>query len=487
MTRLAGIGALALGALVAAAPSAKAMPLLDEVFPDGLPFPFELVLERLTHLAGEDGVQTALIPLGRSLQRYAGAPDYFASPRLVVAVTGDTAGGHDRPRLADRLYLGYQPAAEAVEAISYDDAIGEFVFHEVVDYGASDTAEIERADPQICLRCHQGAGPIFARPLWDETNASVRVATRLSIRGGIFHGAIVRQSVDALEAFDAATDRAALIAVANQLWAEGCPDPTCRAALFTDAIRHRLGAPMIGAAANTFAEHAAARWPGGLDVVSPDLPNRDPMVSLATTEPELILEPTGPMDPETPRPSVTLWQPGPDSYAAAVRHVSDFLSDQDLSWIEQKLARIGATVQETAFPCVRRSVELAGGGEEVRFTCSFAAVTIGGFVTPDLTGRVDVTAGGTTRRAQATAGSDGAAILLHPEGRSLRLPDGRRIAALTLDDDTLILELVADLPALDAALARQAQQGGPAFGPGPFQRRALLRLIGDVLGEDDHG
>ena len=487
MTRPVGIGAFLVGALVAVGPSADATPLLEEVFPHGLPFPFERVLEQLAGIAGEDGIQTALIPLGRSLQRYSAAPDYFASPRLVVAVTGDREGGPDTPYLADRLYIGYQPAAEMVEAISFDETSGGFVFHEIVDYGAAEVAEIDRADPQICLRCHQAAGPIFARPLWGETNANAQVAKRLSTLGDVFLGASVTESVDALDAFDAATDRAALIAAANQLWSEGCPDPVCRAALFADAIRRGLNAPMTGMAAETFRTNAAARWPGGLSVVSPDLPNRDPVALLATFEPDAILDPAGAMDPETPRPPVTVWQPGADSYDAAVRHVSALLSAPDLAWIEQRLAGTAATMEETAVPCAHQRVELESGGAEIRFTCAFANATISGFATPDLTGRIEVTAIGAMYRTPMTTEPAGGALLLHPEGRWLRLPDGRRIAALKLEDGTLTLGLVADLPVLDAALTRSARQGEPAFGPGPFQRRPLLRVIRDVLEEDEHG
>lgn len=484
MNRLTGVGALLTGALLLAGPHAGARPLLEEVFPDGLPFPFERVLERLTRLAGEDGVKTALIPLGRSLQRYSAAPDYFASPRLIVAVTGEGAGGALSPRLADRLYLGFQPAAAAVEAISFDDATGQFVFQEIIDYGAGN-GEIEKADPQICLRCHQAAGPIFARPLWNETNANTRVAMRLSNLGPLFHGAPVRESVDALDAFDAATDRAARIGIANQLWADGCPDPACRAALFADAVRHGLGAPLVGAAAAAFEESAGARWPGGLTVVSPDLPNRDPVALLATVEPDTLLEPAGPMDPETPRPVLTLWRPGPGSYAAAVRETAALLSVRDISWIEQRLAGAGAAMQEHSVPCARQNVELDGGAAEIRFTCTFHGTMIGGFVKPDRTGRIEVVAGGATRRTPVTAEPAGDTILLHPEGRSPRLPDGRRIASLTLTEDALILSAMADLPALDQALMKRARQGDPAFRPAPFPRRPLLHVIDDVFGNSD--
>ena len=211
-------------------------PLLDELFPDGLPFPFEAVLARLRAAAGEEHVATALIPLGRSLQRYAASPDYFASPRIVVAVTGDTAAGPAAPRLADRLFLGYQPAAEVIEAISYNPAAGRFEFQEIVGYTAEGAAPAP-AERAVCVACHQGQGPIFPRPLWTETNANPAVAARLAPLGPSFHGAPVSQTVDALDALDAATDRAARIALANRLWAEACPDASCRAALLIAAIR----------------------------------------------------------------------------------------------------------------------------------------------------------------------------------------------------------------------------------------------------------
>ncbi len=259
------------------------MALLSRLFPEGLPFPFEAALERLRALAGPENVETALIPLGRSLQRYAASPDYFASPRLVVAVTGDHAAGPDDPRLADRLFLGYQPAAEVVEAISYNAEADRFEFQEIVGYGPDGAAEAEPAERGVCLACHQGQGPIFARPLWAETNANPAIAARLVPLGARFHGAPVRQTVDDLEAFDAATDRAARLPLASRLWAEACPDATCRAGLLAAALRVGLGA-VVPAAPPGFSGTEVA-------VVSPDLPNRDPL--LGWEEGENDLETTG--------------------------------------------------------------------------------------------------------------------------------------------------------------------------------------------------
>ena len=95
--------------------------LFDELFagPTGydIPYPFERLLEALDRRIAPATTRTALIPLGRSLQRYAAHPDYFKSPRLVVAVDAD---GVDlgAVRLRGRLFLGFQPADEAREVVS---------------------------------------------------------------------------------------------------------------------------------------------------------------------------------------------------------------------------------------------------------------------------------------------------------------------------------------------------------------------------------
>ena len=82
-----------------------------------------------------------------------------------------------------------------------------------------------RPSGAVCLACHQGEGPIFARPLWTETNANPAVAARLAPLGATLPRRAGRQTVDGLAAFDAATDRAARLRVGDRLWAEGCPEP----------------------------------------------------------------------------------------------------------------------------------------------------------------------------------------------------------------------------------------------------------------------
>src|SRR4051812_33779339 len=73
-----------------------------------VPFPFEHLVARIEAAADCNAAQpctrTVLIPLGRSLQRAAASPDFFAHPRRVLAVTEEGSG----TLLRDRLYLGFQ-------------------------------------------------------------------------------------------------------------------------------------------------------------------------------------------------------------------------------------------------------------------------------------------------------------------------------------------------------------------------------------------
>ena len=75
--------------------------LFDFVAADGVPFPFEALVRKVESDAGcapGECIKPVLIPLGRSLQRTVAAPDFFAFPRVVIAVTGEGAGTDVRPR-----------------------------------------------------------------------------------------------------------------------------------------------------------------------------------------------------------------------------------------------------------------------------------------------------------------------------------------------------------------------------------------------------
>jgi hypothetical protein len=97
-----------------------------------------------------------LIPLGRSLQRTAAAPDFFRHPRAVVAVTGEGTGPM---RAKDRLFIGYQDTSGLLEVISFNEAAGRFEFQIVRDYRAGGTPRVSYANRNVCIACHQNHAP----------------------------------------------------------------------------------------------------------------------------------------------------------------------------------------------------------------------------------------------------------------------------------------------------------------------------------------
>jgi hypothetical protein len=481
---MSGAPASATGPAVLASPAepgpdvAPGVSLLEEIFPDGLPFPFAAVIERLRREAGAQNVATALIPLGRSLQRYGAAPDFFGSPRVMVAVTGDDAAGPGDVRLADRLFLGYQPAAAIIEAITWNPKAGRFEFREVVGY-AEGSGAIEPAERQTCIACHQGHGPIFARPLWSESNANPAVVARLAALGAEYQGAPVRQSVDTLEAFDAATDRAARVVLADELWSEGCTDAACRAALLVAALR--IG---LGAAAGEPETDFGTGWPEGLAAVSPDLPTYDPLRRLAETDAAATLETSGALNPETPRPAVTLWRARPGGFAAAASVIAAQLAPGDFAWIDGRLAPGSGAGETRSLACETRTVDMAAGAE-TRFSCAERDGEAQGFVGAGGTGRIE----SLRLRGEAPLGhmavraihEDGT-TRMRATGRAARLRDGRRVAEFVLADGRVAVRLSDDIGPLAEGLAARAREGATALGPGPFDRRAVLELIEELTG-----
>jgi hypothetical protein len=190
-----------------------------------VPFPFERLVQRLEQRAGcaprERCAKQVLIPLGRSLQRLAAAPEFFKYPRVVAAIDAEPARG-DGPFLKDRIYLGYQEHAGLIEVISYNEAAGRFEFQIVRDYRPGGSPRVIYARRAVCAACHQNLAPVFSLPLWEETNANERVAARLERERPVFYGVPVRRGIDIPDAIDAATGRANRLGVWQRLWSEGC-------------------------------------------------------------------------------------------------------------------------------------------------------------------------------------------------------------------------------------------------------------------------
>lgn len=321
-----------------------------------LPFPFAALLARLdAQLSGDSGsllppAKRVLIPLGRSLQRTAAAPDYFAFPRVVVAADSSPSQ-RSTLLLKDRLYIGYQEKSDVLEVISYNESAARFEFQLVKNYRAGAKPQVVYANRTLCYGCHQNGAPIFSRALWDETNANATVAALLRASGKNFYGISPDRGVDVPYAIDIAVKRANRFALTQRLWREGCggedrPALRCRAGLFTAALQHALSGGRQGMRSGDFMatvdaplrSHATRRWPAGLAVGTADIPNRNPLQGLngPNSWPDdaqlraSYAHVAARFEPLALRPSQEIWHADAgDAVSRLVDDLSEFVADND--------------------------------------------------------------------------------------------------------------------------------------------------------------
>ncbi len=333
-----------------------------------VPYPLARLLRELNAQleadpSGLPPLKITLIPLGRSLQRTAAAPDFFHFPRVIVAVDGASKPGF--APLQDRLFIGYQEKSAILEIISYNESAGRFEFQIVRDYKQGATPSVHYARRTLCLTCHQNAAPIFARPLWDETPANPAIAAQLRATGRDFYG-VKLSGTDIAYFIDAATDRANLFAVWQQIWREGCgPDEAgarCRRDWFDASLRYTLSGVLPPPEPARFT-HLQARWPRlwprGLPIPNPDIPNRDPFTQLAPitaatanssdTDTPLGHVPAA-VEPLNPRPPLAYWRSADPQRLIA--GLASLFNPADIAALDQALsrARTAAPVQIT-LPC----------------------------------------------------------------------------------------------------------------------------------------
>jgi hypothetical protein len=339
-----------------------------------LPYPFERLLQRVEGDARcadlPDGrcLVRVLIPIGRSLQRLAAAPDFFRYPRIVAAMAGEPAGepAGDGPLQRDRLYLGHVGNSDIIEVISYNEAAARFEFQLVLDYRAGASPRVVYAPRALCLSCHQNHAPIFSRPLWQETNANPAVAARLAAWQQSFDGVPVQRGIDLPTAIDAAAARASRFALWQTLWQTGCGDgergARCRAALFEAALhyratgRHDYAAARREAIRPAFAAAWQDRWPGGLALPDPNIPNRDPLPDDAAPAGGVLLANIrAPFEPLAPRAPLEIWRQADDARInETIAGLADFLDARDLARLDTALA--GRVAEPADFARVSRAI-----------------------------------------------------------------------------------------------------------------------------------
>lgn len=516
-----------------------------------VPFPFPALLAKIEqhlkpHRYFSSPVTKVLIPLGRSLQRNAASPEFFTYPRAVIAVDAEpaTVAGHAGMHLAHRLYIGYQEKADVLEIISYNEAAGRFEFQIVKDYRAGGTPRVFYANRLLCVACHQNAAPIFAKPLWDETNANRMVSAELAASAPEFYGVPVNQSIDVAYAFDNATDNANRYTAYQRIWQEGCGKGVssratrCRAGLLRAMLQYRLSGgrhfardhveyreQVIG----TLAAHWETHWPGGLAIPDPDIPNRNPLsvIELGIVASDLAAsdaqrsrirnasDVSASFEPLQPRLPLELWS----VTATDTRRVDEviaglslFMTDDDVVRVDAALSRIatdrGASNTRARMPC-EVSLDAAWPRyESLKVRCasdegdlleawldksrlrnragSISRLVIGSDTYNDLA----VSAWG--------MGEPAAAIEIIPAQPYMRLPvrgaDGNAISKIVLSLDrpagtriegaaTVIVS--RDFGAVEEALQRMIvktrEMGADIFSEQPFRRAVLVKALLDEL------
>lgn len=322
-----------------------------------IPFPFERLIARLESAAGcrrdDPCTRAVLIPMGRSLQRSAAAPHYFAHPRAVVAFVGD---GGSSVQVRDRLYLGYQEQSRQIEIISYNETLARFEFQIVSDYRAGARPVLRQATRVMCISCHQNQGPIFSRQVWSETNANPAIGGRLSERNRTYFGIAARGDTGIANAIDDATDRASRLLLTQRLWQDGCgpaaAGAACRQGALLASLQLALTADRAFDASGRFRADVAATlernarelWPQGLSVATADIHNRDP---IDVPDVPARLDPLLPRDPGAVLPAEA------DALAQAlVMGLRDFWSNRQMLQIDRTTARRNAGPRRSmAAPC----------------------------------------------------------------------------------------------------------------------------------------
>jgi len=295
--------------------------------PDGpryrIPVPFTALVAELEQRLPRDGagrrdLRRALIPRGRSLQRDAAAPDYFSSPRVVLAAVneGEVNSEHGPVWTKDRLFIAYQERTGILEVISYNPAAGRFEFQLVRNYGAGLMPEVYYAPRALCRGCHQAGAPIFPNAPWTETNSFRGVFQRLSAIQQTFHGIPTRPIRQDVSDIDRSTNRAIMLPILQNLWIDGCARADsangarqCRLALITAALQYRLSAATHFDQSDpsyrsdllpSLKRHWADRWPGGMLLPFANIPDRDPFEDDGNLSTRL--------DPLSARPAEDLWE-----------------------------------------------------------------------------------------------------------------------------------------------------------------------------------
>ena len=538
-----------------------------------IPFPYDRLIERLERQLRSTtpdmpAVKQVLFPLGRSLARNIARPDFFRFPRVVAAVDSPPAKTRSLADILykDRLYIGYGEKANLLEVISYNEAAGRFEFQIVTDYKEGGDFKVFYANREVCSACHQNGALIFSRQQWDETNANPKIAALLKQQKRDYFGIPIERGVDIPNAIDDATNRANYFSLYQRLWQQGCSTNTdaddetqkadsadpqqdiqCRANILRYVLQYRLSGDAHFDNDNEyfktkflpgFTTNIQHRWPEGLLIPDPDIPNRDPLLMLSkndqltavgdtfTSDASQVLntmlknnDVPSEFEPLNPRPALMTWQANPENINAFIRGLSDFLSINDIEALDQHLklkAKIKNHVKSiNELVCQAQQSKTEEGSTRVKFTCHSVVAETGPVI--DIKGRFYVNkddflegklsqldyAGAhyidlkiDTNQILSSSSKHSASFDLMNGNLNLRLPNGNAVGkfilqwpASTASSDTLEasgqLNVLDDFSFIDTAINAMEndtlQHNGDALSDKPFRRVSIMSALSKSL------
>jgi hypothetical protein len=488
----------------------------DQLFADGengyrIPYPFDALvalLESKIDNGGASGVRQVFIPLGRSLQRNAPAPDYFRYPRSVIALQGEPLMSADV--LQYRLFIAHQPGSESLEVISYNDSAGRFEFQVVENYAADGQPAVRQANRQMCLSCHQNAAPIFPTQPWSETTFNAAVASRLvAALPQRFHS-LVGTLTDDAGAIDLLSERANYLAAAQLIWRRGCGDARCRAAALRAALQFRLSGDSGFAREDPsylqdyraeLERNWARNWPDGLALANSRIVDRDPFAAPPPARVE---------DALARRPAHAVWH-GADAIFAdgIIYRLGGFFTRADIQRLDAYLVALGArrAVAEQVFGAdcrlanvgaANRLLECSDAGDRHGLHATLEIDYEGGKTRslqvlslrmPGEAGLLQADVGELSRRADGL----GAELVDRQAGLSMRLANGDRLRSLELHwrDESLRgpsrieISLAQEFQIVDEAIALLLREhrgtGAGSLGDKPFRRAAIVAELDAAL------
>lgn len=366
-----------------------------------IPFPISALFNKIEaktgispDLTGKSSIKTALIPVGRSLQRYAADPDFFKYPRAIFAFTKASAKATKSTfNIRDRLYIAYQEKAEALEVISYNEQAGRFEFQVISDYANGRKPVLEYAERSVCISCHQNHAPIFSTAPWDESGANRIVAKRMAVSGKHRYAVPVKSSFDVTDQLDQSTDRANRIQIFQKIWSDGCAfeegfefEVKCRAALLLSSLKYGLSGYAKSGSGSDLAEQAFRKnlvsafermWPAGLAESSPDIPNRNLASFLKRIDFNFreLLEPEGKHNPQTARDYKKIWittNRDAPLLDQVLLGFSRFLTLNDLHVIDETLLKRRHQAEISTFTglCLAKTKRVDGPAQKLIVQCN---------------------------------------------------------------------------------------------------------------------